>query len=79
MDQSQPDNAFYTIHVGEEERQEQSVNFPRGGRDSMIRHILLLSLISLALASDVLEFTDDDFDSKIGDHDMILVEFFAPW
>uniref|UniRef100_A0A8C1PJZ9 Protein disulfide-isomerase n=1 Tax=Cyprinus carpio TaxID=7962 RepID=A0A8C1PJZ9_CYPCA len=32
-----------------------------------------------ARASDVLEFTDDDFDSKIGDHDLILVEFFAPW
>uniref|UniRef100_A0AAY4AZC4 Protein disulfide-isomerase n=1 Tax=Denticeps clupeoides TaxID=299321 RepID=A0AAY4AZC4_9TELE len=30
-------------------------------------------------ASDVLEFTDDDFDSRIGDHDLILVEFFAPW
>ncbi|KAK7880689.1 hypothetical protein WMY93_032687 [Mugilogobius chulae] len=33
----------------------------------------------LSSASDVLEFTDDDFDSRIGDHDLILVEFFAPW
>ncbi|XP_055330013.1 protein disulfide-isomerase A3-like [Paramacrobiotus metropolitanus] len=33
----------------------------------------------LAAASDVLEFTDADFSSKIGDHPVILVEFFAPW
>jgi len=31
------------------------------------------------LASDVLEFTDANFDSKIGSHDIALVEFYAPW
>uniref|UniRef100_A0A672F955 Protein disulfide-isomerase n=1 Tax=Salarias fasciatus TaxID=181472 RepID=A0A672F955_SALFA len=41
--------------------------------------ILLAALAGSSRASDVLEFTDDDFDSRIGDHDLILVEFFAPW
>jgi protein disulfide isomerase family A protein 3 len=35
--------------------------------------------VALATASDVLEFTDKDFDERIKDHDVILVEFFAPW
>ncbi|XP_045215771.2 protein disulfide-isomerase A3-like [Mercenaria mercenaria] len=39
----------------------------------------VFALLSLASASDVLEFTDSDFSSKIVDHDVILVEFFAPW
>ncbi|KAK7880688.1 hypothetical protein WMY93_032686 [Mugilogobius chulae] len=41
--------------------------------------LCLAALGGLSSASDVLEFTDDDFDSRIGDHDLILVEFFAPW
>lgn len=45
----------------------------------MIRHLFLLSLVSLAFASDVLEFSDSDFDSEVAKHDLILVEFFAPW
>ncbi|XP_033823789.1 protein disulfide-isomerase A3 [Periophthalmus magnuspinnatus] len=45
----------------------------------MLRLLLLAALAALSAASDVLEFTDDDFDSRIGDHDLILVEFFAPW
>jgi len=45
----------------------------------MFISLALFTLLSLASASDVLEFTDDDFSSKIGDHDVILVEFFAPW
>ncbi|XP_020780594.1 protein disulfide-isomerase A3 [Boleophthalmus pectinirostris] len=45
----------------------------------MLRLLLLAALAALSSASDVLEFTDDDFDSRIGDHDLILVEFFAPW
>nr|XP_020481006.1 protein disulfide-isomerase A3 [Monopterus albus] len=45
----------------------------------MLRLIFLAALAGLAMASDVLEFTDDDFESKIGDHELILVEFFAPW
>ncbi|KRZ15094.1 Protein disulfide-isomerase A3 [Trichinella pseudospiralis] len=31
------------------------------------------------LASDVLEFTDSTFDERIKQHDLILVEFYAPW
>lgn len=47
----------------------------------MLRPVLLLLLLAAALsaASDVLDFSDSDFDSRIGDHDLILVEFFAPW
>jgi len=45
----------------------------------MLKWILVAFLAGVAQSSDVLEFTDDDFDSKIGQHDLILVEFFAPW
>uniref|UniRef100_A0AAZ3P462 Protein disulfide-isomerase A3 n=1 Tax=Oncorhynchus tshawytscha TaxID=74940 RepID=A0AAZ3P462_ONCTS len=45
----------------------------------MLKLFFIVVLARVALASDVIEFTDDDFDSKIGDHGMILVEFFAPW
>lgn len=41
--------------------------------------LCLLSLTALSVASDVLEFTDSDFATKITQHDLILVEFFAPW
>ena len=41
--------------------------------------LLLAALAALSGASDVLEYTDDDFDGRIGDHDLALVEFFAPW
>uniref|UniRef100_A0A8D3C7I7 Protein disulfide-isomerase n=1 Tax=Scophthalmus maximus TaxID=52904 RepID=A0A8D3C7I7_SCOMX len=45
----------------------------------MLRLIFLAALAGCTRASDVLEYTDDDFESKIGVHDLILVEFFAPW
>uniref|UniRef100_A0A665X5L3 Protein disulfide-isomerase n=1 Tax=Echeneis naucrates TaxID=173247 RepID=A0A665X5L3_ECHNA len=45
----------------------------------MLRLIFLAALAGFTRASDVLEFTDDDFESRIGDHELILVEFFAPW
>lgn len=38
-----------------------------------------ISLFVLAGASDVLEFTDANFQEKVAEHDVILVEFFAPW
>ncbi|CAG01048.1 unnamed protein product, partial [Tetraodon nigroviridis] len=45
----------------------------------MLALMLLAALAGFTQASDVLEFTDNDFESKIGDHEIILVEFFAPW
>ena len=34
---------------------------------------------ALAQGSDVLEFNDDNFENSVAEHEMILVEFFAPW
>ncbi|XP_048886624.1 protein disulfide-isomerase A3-like [Brienomyrus brachyistius] len=45
----------------------------------MLQLLLLSALAAATRASDVLELTDDDFDSRIGHHELILVEFFAPW
>lgn len=45
----------------------------------MLKLIFLVALAGFSAASDVIEFTDDDFESKIGDHELILVEFYAPW
>jgi len=41
--------------------------------------LLLLSLQTFASASDVLDLTDDDFDVKVKQHKVLLVEFYAPW
>lgn len=48
-------------------------------RRTMFKLLLSVVLLGAVQASDVLEFTDDDFESKISDHELILVEFFAPW
>ncbi|XP_013389396.1 LOW QUALITY PROTEIN: protein disulfide-isomerase A3-like [Lingula anatina] len=49
----------------------------------MARHVLILVLIAvtsvLSEDTEVLEYTDADFADKIGDHEVALVEFFAPW
>ncbi|XP_069551509.1 protein disulfide-isomerase A3 [Brachyistius frenatus] len=45
----------------------------------MLRLIFLAALAGFSRASDVLEYTDDDFESRIGSHELVLVEFFAPW
>ncbi|XP_048828791.1 protein disulfide-isomerase A3-like [Brienomyrus brachyistius] len=45
----------------------------------MFKLLLSVVLLGAVQASDVLEFTDNDFESKISDHELILVEFFAPW
>ena len=45
----------------------------------MIKLLCLFALISAAFASDVLEYKDSDFESKIQNHDVALVEFYAPW
>lgn len=41
--------------------------------------ICFAAFCGLAFASDVLEFDDSSFDSEIGEHELILVEFYAPW
>ena len=39
----------------------------------------LLSLTTFSTSSDVLVFTDSDFDTKVKQHDILLAEFYAPW
>lgn len=41
--------------------------------------LVLLVTASVALASDVIELKDSDFESKIASYDIALVEFYAPW
>lgn len=50
----------------------------------MVQKLLFVAVIScafvaFALSSDVLEFTDANFQDKVSEHDVILVEFYAPW
>jgi len=45
----------------------------------MFKVIFVAALVGFTWASDVFDYTDDDFDSNIGDHGLALVEFFAPW
>jgi len=41
---------------------------------------VLAAFTVLVLAdSDVLEFNESNFESGVAEHDIILVEFFAPW
>lgn len=37
------------------------------------------ALLAVVAASDVIELKDSDFESRIGDYDIALVEFYAPW
>ena len=39
----------------------------------------LLNIASIAISSDVLVYTDANFDKEIKKHDVALVEFYAPW
>jgi len=41
--------------------------------------LVLVSAFLAAAAEDVLEFSDASFKTEIVKHDIILVEFFAPW
>jgi len=38
-----------------------------------------LTVLASADDSDVLEFNEDNFEAEVAKHDIILVEFFAPW
>ena len=40
---------------------------------------LLLATLAFAVADDVVELGDSDFDSKLADMDTALVMFYAPW
>jgi protein disulfide isomerase family A protein 3 len=40
---------------------------------------LVIGLTAYASASDVLTFTDSDFETKVKQHDILLAEFYAPW
>jgi hypothetical protein len=40
---------------------------------------LLLNIIVSVLSSDVLEYTDANFEQEIQQHDIALAEFYAPW
>ena len=50
----------------------------------MVKLLFIISVcIGIAIAhepgSDVLEYKDSDFDTKIQSHDVALVKFYAPW
>lgn len=46
---------------------------------NMWKIICTLLVLGCAAASDVLEFTDANFADSVADHDIMLVEFYAPW
>lgn len=41
--------------------------------------LFLFNFASLVTSSDVLVYTDANFDKEIKKHDIALVEFYAPW
>ena len=45
----------------------------------VVQLVLLSIAVQSTLASDVLEFKDSDFDTRIKELDVALVEFYAPW
>ncbi|CAF0867448.1 unnamed protein product [Adineta ricciae] len=46
---------------------------------SVLYIALIIACATLSSASDVLVFTDSDFESKVKQHDILLAEFYAPW
>ena len=45
----------------------------------VVAALAILTVLASADDSDVLEFNEGNFDTEIAKHDIILVEFFAPW
>ncbi|XP_035667308.1 protein disulfide-isomerase A3-like [Branchiostoma floridae] len=41
--------------------------------------LLVVCALARVNADDVLDYSGDDFSDRIGEHDVALVEFFAPW
>lgn len=48
---------------------------------TMVRYLVALSLFVLSVyaGSDVFDWTDKTFDDAVKEHDIVLIEFFAPW
>jgi protein disulfide isomerase family A protein 3 len=46
---------------------------------SVLLIALFIGLTTYVTASDVLVFTDNDFETKVKQHDILLAEFYAPW
>jgi len=46
---------------------------------SILFVVLFIGLTTYASASDVLVFTDSDFETKVKQYDVLLAEFYAPW
>ena len=44
-----------------------------------MKYLLVLALAAAALADDVIELGDSDFDSRLADMETALVMFYAPW
>lgn len=47
----------------------------------VLKVTFLCSLLCLSLAAenDVMELSDDDFSTRIAEHETVLVMFYAPW
>ena len=44
-----------------------------------MKYLIVLLFTSLALADDVMQLGDSDFENKLADIDTALVMFYAPW
>ena len=45
----------------------------------MLGIVCLSFLVALTAASDVIELNDSNFQESVEEHDIMLVEFYAPW
>jgi len=46
---------------------------------SIVCLTFFIALLTCTFASDVLVLTDNDFESKAQEYDILLAEFYAPW
>lgn len=44
-----------------------------------VTFLCLLFCLLLAAENDVIELSDDDFSTRITEHETVLVMFYAPW
>jgi protein disulfide-isomerase A1 len=40
---------------------------------------LFIGLLTFTTASEVLVLTDNDFETRVKEYDILLAEFYAPW